>query len=360
MRGFLGMTAHAIVIDDDHKPKLSSFLIGWDRFSGSHTGERICTAFNEITEKFNVINKIDYIITDNASNMRKAFNASFPVIEPVDNCIEIFVDDHASAVDENELWEDLPEIELDEINAMLDANCKRLRLSCYTHTQHIVVNDGLKNTKCVSSAVAKATSLSTLHHQSSSFRDLFNTTFGNNKGIPAAVSTRWNSTVWMLKAVTVLDIKQFNEILDTHDRKDFVFTHKEEAQLRELVDILQPFMEATDLQQTEKTVTISSVVPTVLSLNSHLENMKLVSKYCLPVVKALQKSLSNRFASIFQRSKMSPNPASPELNSFRSDFYLISAVLYPHFRLYWLADVHASSEEKERLSSEVKGTYINL
>lgn len=236
MRGFLGMTAHAIVIDDDHKLKLSSFLIGCDRFSGSHTGERISTALNEIKEKFNVINKIDCIITDNASNMHKAFNASFPVIEPVDNCNEVFVDNHASDVDENELWEDLPEIELDKINAMLDANCKRLRLSCYTHTQHLVVNDGLKDTKCVSSAVAKATSLSTLRHQSSSFRDLFDTTFGNNKGIPAAVSTRWNSTVWMLKAVIVLDIKQL--ILDTHGRKDFVFTHKEEAQLSELVDIL--------------------------------------------------------------------------------------------------------------------------
>ncbi|CAB1313696.1 unnamed protein product, partial [Coregonus sp. 'balchen'] len=44
--------------------------------------------------------------------------------------------------------------------------------------------------------------------------------------------------------------------------------------LKELVDILKPFGEATDLTQGEKVITISAVVPSILSLNHHLEKLK--------------------------------------------------------------------------------------
>jgi len=43
-------------------------------------------------------------------------------------------------------------------------------------------------------------------------------------------------------------------------------TAKEVAQLQEMVSLLAPFTEATDLTQADKTVTISCVVPTVLTL----------------------------------------------------------------------------------------------
>ena len=48
---------------------------------------------------------------------------------------------------------------------------------------------------------------------------------------------------------------------------------REWNQLKELCDILKPFAEATDLTQGEKVVTVSAVLPSVLSLNNNLEKL---------------------------------------------------------------------------------------
>ena len=46
------------------------------RFSGPHTGQRIATALKDELESAG-INKIDFIISDNAFNMRSAFTTAF-------------------------------------------------------------------------------------------------------------------------------------------------------------------------------------------------------------------------------------------------------------------------------------------
>lgn len=57
------------------------------------------------------------------------------------------------------------------------------------------------------------------------------------------------------------------------------------------MDVLQPFGEATDLSQGEKLVTISAVVPCILSLNHHLENHKESVRYLGGLIRSLQESL---------------------------------------------------------------------
>lgn len=54
--------------------KLKSKLIEVSRFTGSHTADRICLKFEGVIQDFNLAGRIDYIITDNAANMKKAFN----------------------------------------------------------------------------------------------------------------------------------------------------------------------------------------------------------------------------------------------------------------------------------------------
>ncbi|KAK1906471.1 Tryptophan synthase alpha chain, partial [Dissostichus eleginoides] len=55
------------------------------------------------------------------------------------------------------------------------------------------------------------------------------------------------------------------------------------AQLKELIEVLDPFLEATDLTQGEKTVTVSVVVPCVLSLHCHLQEIRGRVRYCGPL-----------------------------------------------------------------------------
>ena len=57
---------------------MRSFLLSCQRFSGSHTGTIIAAAFDDILETYDLSNKVEYILTDNASNMKSAFKVHFP------------------------------------------------------------------------------------------------------------------------------------------------------------------------------------------------------------------------------------------------------------------------------------------
>lgn len=99
MRGFLGITAH--VLTTDKGLRLNSHLLACSRFRGSHTGERISEAFEAICDEYDIKHKLNYIICDNAANMKKAFLICFPPQEEEDQ------DEDDESLDDSEIWEDL-------------------------------------------------------------------------------------------------------------------------------------------------------------------------------------------------------------------------------------------------------------
>lgn len=99
MTGFLGVTVHYIEKDAESR-QLKSNLLACDRFKGSHTAERICDQFEALCDEYDIKDKVGYIISDNAANMRKAFTVCFPT-EQED---EVYEDDHS---DDPELWNEL-------------------------------------------------------------------------------------------------------------------------------------------------------------------------------------------------------------------------------------------------------------
>ena len=68
-------------------------------------------------------------------------------------------------------------------------------------------------------------------------------------------------------------------------------------------DILQPFTKATYLTQSDKAVTISFVVQTVLDLYGHLNRSQAKSRYCHSLSNALQNSLEIRSLEFLKRVK---------------------------------------------------------
>lgn len=99
MRGFLGVTVHWMERDAE-RVQLKTNLLACNRFKGSHTAERICDQFEAICDEYNIKAKLDYIISDNAANMRKAFTVCFPNEQEED-------DDAGDNLDDPELWHDL-------------------------------------------------------------------------------------------------------------------------------------------------------------------------------------------------------------------------------------------------------------
>lgn len=193
MRGFFGVTVHWMERDAE-RVQLKTNLLACNRFKGSHTAERICDQFKAICDEYNIKAKLDYIISDNAANMRKAFTVCFPS--------EQEEDDDAGDIDDPELWHDLT---LEDQQTVDAAMAKKQRLQCFAHTLQLVVGDGLKETKAACPSLSKLSKLSSLLHTRTMFKDIFDGEFGEHRGIPAAVSMRWNSTLRQVKAVLHCD-----------------------------------------------------------------------------------------------------------------------------------------------------------
>jgi len=151
-----------------------------------------------------------------------------------------------------DLEKDIDDTDQREISEMVNAHCRKEQLSCFDHTLHLVVGDGLKDTKCVSSALAKCCKISCMLHTSSLFYDAIEQAFGCNKSIPAAVVTRWNSTLRQIKSVLNLDMKTLCDVLEAQGQKHLLFSAREWAQLHELVELLDPFLQATSLMEGEQ------------------------------------------------------------------------------------------------------------
>ena len=86
---------------------------------------------------------------------------------------------------------------------------------------------------------------------------------GSGRSVPSTNETRWNSTFRQLKAIVELDQLKLGTVLRDANQGNLVLTTKEVTQLQELVKILAPFAEATDLTQGDKIITISCVVPVI-------------------------------------------------------------------------------------------------
>ena len=342
MRSYLRITCHVVVEEeDDDKIELKSLLLSCNRFSGRHTGQRIASTFESELQSAGIKDKIEYLVTDNAANMRSAFSTIFPVERSEQ------LDPESVVQDENldDFLNLNSEIEADFHESLDGCATAKTRLSCFAHSLQLVVRDGLTEAMVLSKAVAKASRLSSLLHRSTVFKERFEAKFGNKRSIPSVVVTRWNSTLRQLQSIIKLGLHSLNEVCQD-DFSEVSFSGREWNMMIDVCDILKPFAEATDLTQGDKSVTISFVVPTVLDLYSHLDRCQGTSCHCRSLINALKKSLQTRFLGIFEKCKML-GPFGGEMVPFSENVYFMAAVLDPVFACHWIdVDVVCDDEEQ--------------
>lgn len=278
--------------------------------------------------------------------MKKAFTVCFPSAKTNNE------DDDEDELGNSCMWEEVSEDDVESIQS----SCRQQRLQCFAHSLQLVVRDGLKETKTLNSAMAKVTKFCSLLHSTCRLKEAFEAEYGANRSIPSAVSTRWNTTLRLVEAVTDLDPQSLNSLLEAQGHKGMCLSAREWSQLKELVDILAPFLQATDLTQGEKVVTVSAALPCVLSLNSHLIHMLNASRHLVGLVKALQMSLQRRFQGMFANVRMDET-AQPSVElPFGDMVYMLSALLDPSFCLFWLEqDVLTPDEVKSKVKEMMIG-----
>jgi hypothetical protein len=163
-----------------------------------------------------------------------------------------------------------------------------------------------------------------------------------------------------LKAILGFDHVKLSEVLNKASQSNLVLSNKEYQILQELVQILEPFAEATDVTQGDKSITISCVVPVIVSLDRILSDYSMTIKFLAPMVRELHNSLFQRFRGLFVQLSI-PEPRGfvasdrcRDLN-FDSRLFLLAAALDPHHSFQWLVNHPGSCDEKSELRNQITG-----
>lgn len=108
MHSFLALTGHTF-----NNFESQSFLLAFEAFRGSHTGQNIAEAIDCCLSKYSLHDKVRYVVTDNASNMRKAFCVLADFVREAD------MDITALDVDDHDLWNDMEAADVDDDVSLL-------------------------------------------------------------------------------------------------------------------------------------------------------------------------------------------------------------------------------------------------
>lgn len=291
MRGYIGMTAHFIL-----DWNLRSILLCCKRFKGKHTSENIRNAYEEALACFDIANKTTAVVSDNATNMVKAF--SIPGFELNEICSE---NDNSDSDDECSETDDTT------TESSIDV-CLPKHVRCFAHTLQLVVKDGLKEcNNHLKQVVLKASQIVNFVRKSVNASEILE----EYNRLQAANVTRWNSQLYMLRSILNVPEHQLNKIeckikLSPYERK----------LLKELCIILEPFEKATLLVQGEQSITASLAIPVICGLRHQLNLISV--DYNSKMLTTLKKSINSRL-SLYDNE----------------DCFVIASIVDPRFKLRW-------------------------
>jgi len=312
MRSYVGITIHFIV-----NGKLESRSLRLTRFTGSHTAEKILEVYESVLKHFSILDKVYHIVTDNGSNVLKAFY-SLPHMK------ENYEDDDDEDSENEDIDEDFAEINDTELHDF----CTEWH-PCICHTIQLVIKDGFKNATDINKVLAKCAKVVSNARKSTKATDIFDAC--GCKVLQKACPTRWNSQVKMIKSILCCD----SGILDQLDKAPKL-TSQDRKILSELVEILAPFESVTDQLQGEYYVSSSFVIPAILIVNDKLTELISNAKLCKTFIKNIDESWKRRMQRYLD-----------------CESYKIATVLDPRFKTSWFEDDQIDSA-RESLMEEYK------
>lgn len=125
---------------------MHSYLLCCKQIKGSHTGEKNCFEYENLLEEYDIEQKIYKAVTDNGSNMVKAFKLT----------LEELNEDESS---DNSEEEDEPTPESIDDKMIMPSLSATDGIKCFAHTLQLTVKDGIHSSKQVISILAKVSKL---------------------------------------------------------------------------------------------------------------------------------------------------------------------------------------------------------
>ncbi|CAF3089987.1 unnamed protein product [Rotaria socialis] len=365
LRAFFAMTGHAFVDN-----ALKSYVLCFLPLHGSHSANLLLQTYENVVSMFDTQTKLVRLVTDNAANNIKAFeNLIIPGFEHYfdneDNDeaeSDVDLDGYSDDDDDgdksyNQVINNNETHIIESIKYSFDnvtANSDALRIPCFAHTIQLVVNDGLKQTSSIETALVKVSKIAKLSHTSISFAEKLEHI---GKSIPRANKTRWNSQFNTVENVLRIPSSELNEILISLKRKDLCLLAKDYQMLNEFMLLLTLFAEATTLTQAENTPSISFIAPTVLTIYYDLVYEQSNILYTSSLCKSLLTSLIARFGGLLEElgvtiDKSIPQKSSSEL--YRDQIFIYSSFLDGKFKLDWVLESSLPLEKKNVICDKIK------
>ena len=121
------MTCHFI-----HDWTMQSVTLGCKRFKGKHTADNISLEYEVISAGYDLNGKISNVITDNASNMIKAF------------CLPGFTANQLTESDHDDEDNEDPDDDPESVDLGDDLPLVAQHDPCFVHSLQLVVKDGFK------------------------------------------------------------------------------------------------------------------------------------------------------------------------------------------------------------------------
>ncbi|XP_026097908.1 zinc finger BED domain-containing protein DAYSLEEPER-like isoform X2 [Carassius auratus] len=319
--GFLGVTCHFINTDWHIRSALLACLPLPDH---SNT-QQVLSEFDEISESHGISGKVFRVVADlSPCENRSAFR--LPGFNLVRNGEE---DEEDGSDEESSAGEAKDAISSKENNKSLDQCLGRSRIDCFARLLAQCVKEGVCGSPQISIPLNKGAHLynyiiATVAPEK--LVQVFGSSTSTNWQRPSS-TYKWNAQLKILRQM----VESMDFLEDIVDRHDLVLSNLEKAELRELVEVLEPFEEASDMVQGDKHVSISLALPCVLGLRKHLAEV--VTHQCSGIVMALSQALDRRLAGILE-----------------DPLYVTATTLDPQFKLSWSSD---SDWHKQVLLEEV-------
>lgn len=307
--GYLGVTCHFITPDWQIKSTLLSCI----PLQNYRDTQRMLTEFDEICHVHGISGKVFRIVVDpSACESRSTFRLPGFYL-------------HANGVVEDE-EEDSSDEEVgagegmngtDEQNS-LNQCLGRCRIDCFAHSLSHCIREGICSSSQISTTLTKAACFYN-YVVAAVTPEKLSKVFGpgtvGNGHRPSVLDRHWNTQLKIMRQM----LESLDFLEDIVDRNDLALSSDEKATLQELVEILEPFEEATDMVQGDKHVSISLALPSVLGLRKHLAEV--VTHQCTGLVTGLTHALDQKLAGILE-----------------DPLFVTATTLDPQFKLSWSSD----------------------
>ncbi|XP_068608342.1 zinc finger BED domain-containing protein 4 [Brachionichthys hirsutus] len=322
--GYLGVTCHYLSSDW----QIRSALLACLPLTGRSSGNRVLSDFDEICHSHGVSGRAFRVVADSflATTVKPrcipGFLVSSPNGENEDDEGEVHNGNGVEEGIRNGHGDDGGDRECDDPWEQGLGVC---RVDCFSRSLEQCVSEGLRSCPRLSSTLAKASCFYNYVTSAVPPEKLTQVFDGpgwitGGSGSASAAVSDWAAQLKVLRRL--LDSVEFLE--EVSGPGELVLCASERAQLRELIDTLEPFTEAWDMvhgytqreAQTDRHVSISLALPCVLGLRKHLSETS--TPHCPSLLVGLSQAIEHRLAPILE-----------------DPLYITATTLDPQFKLTW-------------------------